>query len=179
MKTELMSKLEDRTPKQVLPVGWSLPVMIDCIPNNMTGASTAGFQTAAWALIQEAWINPTKDSRRALGMLCQAYWQPVYAFIRRNGYDRDQSQELSQAFFTLLLESNYLLYADRSRGSFRSFLLTALKQFLGNESERAQRLNRIGGGQDSLPIDLVEAERWYAPAAGEETSPESLYERRW
>src|SRR5688500_497207 len=95
-----MRKSKDRTPRQVIPVGRSLPMVIDCIPNHMSGAPTSGFHTTSWTLIQVAAL-PSADSRRALATLCQAYWQPVYAFIRRNGYDRDQSQDLTQGFFAL------------------------------------------------------------------------------
>jgi DNA-directed RNA polymerase specialized sigma24 family protein len=158
--------------------GRPLPVVIDCVPNIMSRAPTSGFHTTSWTLVQVAAVNPTADSRQALAKLCQTYWQPVYAFIRRNGYDRDQSQDLCQGFFALLLEKNYLLDADRSRGRFRSFLLTAVRHFLANEWDRTHRLKR-GGGQAAVSMDLVEAERWYAPAAVEEATPESLFERRW
>jgi RNA polymerase sigma-70 factor (ECF subfamily) len=144
----------------------------------MSGAATSGFHTTSWTLVRAAAAHPTADSRQALAALCQAYWHPVYAFIRRNGYDRDQSQDLSQEFFTLLLEKNYLLAADRNRGKFRSFLLTAVKHFLANEWDRAHALKR-GGDQTAVSIDLVEAEKWYAPAAVEKSTPESIFERRW
>jgi RNA polymerase sigma-70 factor (ECF subfamily) len=113
-----------------------------------------------------------------LAALCQTYWPPVYAFIRRNGYDQDQAQDLSQGFFALLLEKNYLGDADRRRGKFRSFLLKAVKHFLANEWDRSHALKR-GGGQLAVSIDLVAAERWCAPALVEGTTPESLFERRW
>ncbi len=161
-----------------MPFGRPLPVMIDCIPHNMSGAATSGFHTTSWTLVRAAAAHPTADSRQALAALCQAYWHPVYAFIRRNGYDRDQSQDLCQQFFALLLEKNYLLDANRDRGRFRSFLLTAVKHFLANEWDRAHALKR-GGGRTAVSIDFVEAERWYAPAAVEESTPESIFERRW
>jgi RNA polymerase sigma-70 factor (ECF subfamily) len=138
----------------------------------------SGFQTTSWTLVQAAAENPTADSRQALAALCQTYWPPVYAFIRRNGYDQDQAQDLSQGFFALLLEKNYLGDADRRRGKFRSFLLKAVKHFLANEWDRSHALKR-GGGQLAVSIDLVAAERWCAPALVEGTTPESLFERRW
>lgn len=139
---------------------------------------TSRFHTTSWTLVQSAAIHPRVDSTPALSALCGIYWQPVYAFIRRNGYDREQAQDLCQQFFAVLLEKNYLLDADQKRGRFRSFLLTAVKHFLANEWDRAHALKR-GGGQIPVPIDLVEAEEWYAPAAVEATTPESLFERRW
>jgi DNA-directed RNA polymerase specialized sigma24 family protein len=113
-----------------------------------------------------------------LAVLCQTYWNPVYAFIRRCGHTPDQAQDLTQGFFARLLEKQYLRDVDRQRGRFRSFLLAAVKHFLANERDRAQALKR-GGGHVPVSIDLLEAESWYKPAAVENTTPESLFERRW
>jgi RNA polymerase sigma-70 factor (ECF subfamily) len=113
-----------------------------------------------------------------LATLCQTYWRPVYAFIRRKGYDRDQTQDLTQGFFALLLEKNYLISADKKRGKFRSFLLTTVKHFLANEWEREHAKKR-GSGEPPISIDLIKAESWYVSAAMEETTPERLFERRW
>ena len=128
-----------RKARQIMPFGRPLPVMIDCVPHNMSGAASSGFYTTSWTLVRAAAAHPTADSRQALATLCQAYWHPVYAFIRRNGYDRDQSEDLSQEFFTLLLEKNYLLDANRDRGRFRSFLLTAV-----NTESQFPRLSLYG-----------------------------------
>ena len=102
----------------------------------------------------------------------------MYAFIRRNGYDLEQAQDLTQGFFMQLLEKRFLVDADQQRGKFRSFLLTAVKHFLANEWDREHALKR-GGGRAPLSIDAVEAERWYVPSVVAETTPESLFERRW
>jgi RNA polymerase sigma-70 factor (ECF subfamily) len=110
--------------------------------------------------------------------LCQIYWNPVYAFVRRKGHDPDQTQDLTQEFFARLIEKNYLEDADRRRGRFRSFLLTSVKHFLTNEWDRSRALKR-GGGQPLVSIDAVEAERWYAPSAAGNETPERLFERRW
>lgn len=173
-----MGKPSDDTAKQVIPVGQALPVVIDCVPKIVVDMPTLGFKTTRWTLINAAADNPTADSRQALATLCQTYWPPVYAFIRRNGYDQDQAQDLSQAFFALLLEKNYLGDADRRRGKFRSFLLTAVKHFLANEWDRSHAVKR-GGGQFPISIDSVAAETWCAPAVIEGTTPESVFERRW
>jgi RNA polymerase sigma-70 factor (ECF subfamily) len=139
---------------------------------------TSAFKTTRWTVVQAAAANPTADSRQALATLCQTYWRPVYAFIRRKGYDRDQAQDLTQGFFALLLEKNYLISADRQRGKFRSFLLTTVKHFLANEWEREHAKKR-GGAEPPISIDLIKAESWYVSAAVEETTPEKLFERRW
>jgi DNA-directed RNA polymerase specialized sigma24 family protein len=122
--------------------------------------------------------NPTADARHALAALCQTYWNPVYAFIRRRGHTPDQAQDLTQGFFALLLEKQFLRDVDQQRGRFRSFLLAAVKHFLANERDRAHASKR-GGGRLPISIDVLEAESWYAPAAVETTTPERLFERRW
>ena len=77
----------DREPRQALPIGRALPTVIDCVPKIMLKAATSGFQTTRWTLIKVAAASPTTDSRDALATLCQTYWHPVYAFIRRKGHD--------------------------------------------------------------------------------------------
>jgi DNA-directed RNA polymerase specialized sigma24 family protein len=152
--------------------------MLECDAISVPGISRFGFQTTAWSLVVAAAGNPTIDSRQALASLCQAYWNPVYAFIRRCGHTPDQSQDLTQGFFTRLLEKQFLQGVDRQRGRFRSFLLAAVKHFLANERDRAHAVKR-GGGRVPISIDVREAESWYAPAAVEATTPERLFERRW
>src|SRR5262249_21475711 len=105
-------------------------------------------------------------------------WHPIYAFIRRSGFDRDQAQDLTQGFFFELMEKNYLATARQERGRFRSFLLTAVKHFLSHKRERAQAQKR-GGGQVMISIDPVEAESWYSPDAVDQVTPEDVFERRW
>ena len=173
-----MPRRSDREPWQALPIGRALPTVIDCVPKIMLKAATSGFQTTRWTLIKVAGASPTTDSRDALATLCQTYWRPVYAFIRRKGHDPETSQDLTQGFFTLLVEKNYLLDADRQRGRFRSFLLIAVKHFLANEWDREHAQKR-GGGREPISIDTVEAESWYLPAMVEEATPESLFQRRW
>ena len=164
-------------PPQVIAFGVSLPVLLDCVPNMQTAGSDPRFHTTSWSLVLAA-VRPTSDSRQALADLCQTYWKPVYAFIRRYGYAPDQAQDLTQAFFAEFLEKNYVRSADRNRGRFRSFLLSAAKHFLSHQRDRAQALKR-GGGQTHLSIDTDAAEIWYAPAAVESLTPETLFERRW
>jgi RNA polymerase sigma-70 factor (ECF subfamily) len=138
----------------------------------------SNFHTTSWTLIRAAAKVSTARSQDALASLCQTYWHPVYAFIRRNGYDREQAEDLTQGFFALLLEKNYLLEANSERGKFRSFLLTAVKHFLANEWDRTHALKR-GGRQLLVSIDIVEAELWSASSVMETETPENLFERRW
>jgi DNA-directed RNA polymerase specialized sigma24 family protein len=144
----------------------------------MGGARASHFPTTSWSLVLAAAANPTPHSRGSLATLCRAYWQPIYAFVRRKGYDRDQAQDLTQAFFAVVLEKNYLGDADRERGRFRTFLVIALKHFLANEWDKEHALKR-GGGQIAVPIDPLGADAWYAPQAVEQQTPENLFERCW
>jgi DNA-directed RNA polymerase specialized sigma24 family protein len=144
----------------------------------MREVGRSNFPTTSWSLVLAAAVNPTADSRASLVTLCKVYWQPIYVFIRRNGYDRNEAEDLTQAFFVVMLEKNYLRDADRERGRFRTFILTAVKHFLANEWDKAHAFKR-GGGQIAVPIDPVETEAWYAPEAVEQRTPENLFERRW
>jgi len=138
----------------------------------------AEFRTTSWSLILAAASDPTTEAKQALATLCQTYWNPVYAFIRRRGQDPDKAQDLTQEFFARLIEKNYLEDADRQRGRFRSFLLTSVKHFLANEWDKERALKR-GGGQMPISIDATEAERWYVPAVIDDVTPETLFDRRW
>src|SRR6187399_2398378 len=90
------------------------------------------FQTTSWSLVLDAASN-SSEARDALAVLCQTYWKPVYAFVRRNGNDPDKAQDLTQEYFARLIEKNYLEDADRDRGRFRSFLLVSVRNFLANQ----------------------------------------------
>lgn len=114
----------------------------------------------------------------ALARLCSLYWYPVFAFVRRQGHSADEAQDLTQGFFTRLLEKRELGRADQNRGRFRSFLLTACRNFISNEKDRLRAIKR-GGGAAPIPIDLVEAEGRYERALASVESPERLYERQW
>lgn len=140
--------------------------------------SAARFATTRWSLVLAAGRRTSPQSGDALAALCAAYWYPLYAYIRRSGHTADLAQDLTQAFFTRLLEKNYLRAADRNRGKFRSFLLASLKHFLANERDRAAALKR-GGGRPLISIDLPAAERRYAHEPTHDLTPEKIFERRW
>jgi hypothetical protein len=87
---------EPRRWNRELAIGVPLPPLIDCVRQVRSLLATSRFHTTSWSLVAAA-AEPTESSRQALGTLCQAYWQPIYAFIRRNGYDRDQACDLPSA----------------------------------------------------------------------------------
>jgi RNA polymerase sigma-70 factor (ECF subfamily) len=111
--------------------------------------------------------------------LCQVYWPPLYAYVRRRGHPPADAQDLTQAFFCHFLTNNLIGVADQAKGKFRTFLLTSLSHFLHSEQVRAQAQKR-GGQQPRLSFDNLEAEEEYqAAAATREASPEKVFDRRW
>src|SRR2546430_9901540 len=145
---------------------------------NSPHASTHWFATTHWSVVLAARQQTSPEAGEALESLCRAYWYPLYAFIRRRGYDSHDAQDLTQGFFTRLLEKNYLAQADREKGRFRSFLLAALKHFLSDEQDRA-RAQKRGGGQALISLDEQTAEGRYRLEPADVMSAEKLFERRW
>jgi RNA polymerase sigma factor (sigma-70 family) len=118
-----------------------------------------------------------KEARSALVSLCENYWYPLYAYLRRRGYPADQAQDLTQGFFIRVLEGRYLDRADPEKGRFRSFLLTSLKFFVADEEDR-QRAYKRGGGA-VVPLELSSGEDRYQHEAAHDETPERIFERRW
>jgi RNA polymerase sigma-70 factor (ECF subfamily) len=118
------------------------------------------------------------EAKQALGQLCESYWYPLYAFIRRSGHNSEDARDLTQEFFARLLEKDFLADVDREKGKFRSFLLAACKHFLANERDRALAQKR-GGGRTVLSFDAEAAESRYRSEPQHTLTPERLFERRW
>jgi RNA polymerase sigma-70 factor (ECF subfamily) len=118
------------------------------------------------------------QAAEAMQQLCEAYWYPLYAYVRRRGSNAHDAQDLTQEFFALLLQRNDLARMKRENGRFRSFLLASLQHFLVNEWKKANRLKR-GGGKTILSIDQTVGEHRYAAEPAHDLSPDKLFERRW
>jgi RNA polymerase sigma-70 factor (ECF subfamily) len=136
------------------------------------------FVTTHWSIVLDAKNKDSPDSAAALEKLCQTYWYPLYAHVRRLGHPPPDAEDLAQEFFARLLQKGYLEAADQAKGRFRTFLLVALDRFLANEWDRAQAQKR-GGGCAVVPLDTALAERLYAEQSVPELSLEREYERRW
>ena len=136
------------------------------------------FRSTRWSLVQAAGRSRTPGARRALGELCEAYWPPLYAFVRRRGHDEHDARDLTQAFFERLLEKEDLRAADPERGRFRAFLLTSLRHFLANQWD-AQQAKKRGGGRTSLSLDFELVERGLAPSLTDHRTPEAEFDRAW
>lgn len=135
------------------------------------------FVTTHWSVVVAGGDPNSPRSASALEELCQAYWYPLYAYIRRRGHAVEEAQDLTQAFFARLIEKDWLAEADANKGRFRTFLLTALNHFLAKEWRRSQAAKR-GGGRALISLD-DSAEIRYSQEAVCDQTPEKIYERRW
>ncbi|HET6408321.1 MAG TPA: sigma-70 family RNA polymerase sigma factor [Chthoniobacteraceae bacterium] len=134
------------------------------------------FGETRWSLVLAA--QSGDEAQLALAELCELYWYPLYAFVRRSGYSREEAEDLTQEYFARLLEKNWLANVDRAKGRFRAFLLATLKHFLANEWRRAQTEKR-GGKLELVSLDINQAEERYHREPADSLSPDLLFERRW
>ena len=142
-----------------------------------TLAGPSDFPTTRWTLVVAAGDPQRKEARSALVSLCEGYWYPLYAYIRRRGYPADQAQDLTQDFFIRVLEGRYLDRADPEKGRFRSFILTSLKFFVADEGDR-HRAHKRGGGT-VLSLEFSSGEERYQREPAHDETPERIFERRW
>ena len=136
------------------------------------------FSTTRWSIIVEAGKSTDGPAHRAMEELCQTYWYPLYAHVRRRGYAKEDAEDLTQSFFARLLEKNFPDGLSPERGRFRSFLLVAMKHFLANEWDKSQAAKR-GGGALHLSLDWQDAESRYRIEPADQLSPDKLYDRAW
>src|ERR1700749_351015 len=135
------------------------------------------FPTTRWTLVVAAGDPHRKEARSALVSLCENYWYPLYAYLRRRGYRAEHAQDLTQEFFIRVLEGRYLDRADPEKGRFRSFILTSLKFFVADEEDR-QRARKRGGGM-VIPLEFSSGEERYQRDPALVYLPERIFERRW
>jgi len=130
------------------------------------------FQTTRWNLVRSA------SDRHSLDELITLYWKPLYFYVRQHGYDNETAKDIVQGFLTGLLERRAILKADPARGRFRTFLLSALSNYLKDWSKAGGRRKR-GGGQATLSLDFARGEREYSLNGHQGESPELLLNRAW
>jgi DNA-directed RNA polymerase specialized sigma24 family protein len=137
------------------------------------------FPTTHWSLVLHAGNGSESQARAALETLCRQYWYPLYKFVRRSGRPHHEAEDCTQAFLARLLAMDGVARARPERGRFRSFLLSALRNFLTNEWQRAGAEKR-GGGQPTFPLDFSTAGKRFAHEpidAG--LTPEQAFDRAW
>jgi RNA polymerase sigma factor (sigma-70 family) len=147
-------------------------------PAPSTGQNGRVFATTRWTVVLQAGGPTSEGSAAALEQLCRTYWYPLYSFARRSGVPAHDAEDLTQSFFAFLLERDAISRADRERGRFRSFLLTAFKNYQSNERARHSAAKR-GGGHNIVSLDEMQAESRYQLEPQAELTPEKLYDQKW
>lgn len=143
-------------------------------------AGEALFQSTHWSLVLTACDSQMPGSKSALAQLCQIYWYPLYAHVRRRGYDPSSAQDLTQGFFQHLLEHKSLRHVDSRKGKFRSFLLGSLQKYLATEHRRNCTIKR-GGLRSFVSLDAKTAESRYQlePIDDSGLTAEQSFDARW
>ena len=143
------------------------------------GNAAAGFHTTHWSIVLACGGEAdTQQARDALAQLFKSYWYPLYAYVRRRGYNEHDAEDLVQAFCVHLQEKHALAKADPLRGKFRTFLLSSLQNFLANEHVRANAQKR-GGGENFVFIDAETAHERYRAEPTHASTPDAIFEKRW
>jgi RNA polymerase sigma-70 factor (ECF subfamily) len=142
------------------------------------GPSPGHFPTTHWSRVAAAGDPFAPEARDALATLCNAYWYPLYAYIRRQGHTPEQAQDFTQDFFAYLLERDLFAKADPVRGRFRSFLRGVCAHYLADQRDR-QRAQKRGGGRVVLSIDATDAESRYTREPAHELTAERIFDRSW
>ena len=122
--------------------------------------------------------SDTPRARHALERLCQTYWYPLYAYVRRRGYSAHDAEDLTQGFFACLLERQSLGTADPNKGRFRSFMLGAMNYFLATEWAKMQTQKR-GGGREIVSLDLARAEQRLDLESAGNPTPDRVFDEEW
>ncbi len=145
--------------------------------NESSGRIEPTFETTHWSLIVGAGQAETRQ--RSLTVLCERYWMPLYAFLRRKGHASHDAQDLTQAFFTALLEKEDAIDgADQTQGRFRAYMLGSLKHFVSNQRTKRKAQKR-GGDRLHMSLNYDAAEAWYQIEPVDTQTPEAIFRRRW
>jgi RNA polymerase sigma factor (sigma-70 family) len=137
----------------------------------------AAFVTTQWSVVLLAQgQSPAADE--ALEKLCRTYWWPLYGFVRRNGHNPEEAQDLTQGFFELLLERHDLNAVRREKGRLRSYLLVSLKNFMAKARRREFAIKR-GEGRALVPLEELLARERVGAEPSDSLTADRIFERRW
>ena len=144
----------------------------------MTGQQGGvAFTTTHWSVVLQAQAE-SPAAQAALEKLCRTYWGPIYAFVRRQGIGISDAEDLTQGFFTQLLERRDLTAVRREKGRLRSYMLAALKHFMTDDRRRAMAIKR-GKGERPIPLEDLGAGEWTDMEPSDLLTADRIYERRW
>ena len=146
-------------------------------PASETAKPRDYFATTQWTRVLNAGRSDSTSACNALAQLCQTYWYPLYAYVRRRGYSPEDAEDLTQGFFTRLLELNSLTEVRREKGKFRSFLLASLNHYLSDQWDHERAQKRGKGRVISLEANRAEERLSREPV--DALTPEKLFERQW
>jgi DNA-directed RNA polymerase specialized sigma24 family protein len=138
----------------------------------------ASFGTTHWSIVAQSALTDVPEAQSAIAKLCEAYWPPIYSFIRRRGYSPADAQDLTQSFLAFFLRTKAYARTDRLHGKFRSFLLASVKHFLSDHWDRERAVKR-GGGYQFVSLNQETAEAFYDAASASDSTAEHLFELRW
>jgi RNA polymerase sigma factor (sigma-70 family) len=141
-------------------------------------AIASAFATTRWSVVLAAGDRDGPAGRQALETLCGTYWWPLYAYVRRCGHGPQDAEDLTQGFLVKLIEKDLFLAADRKRGRFRSFLLTAMKNFMADHKRWARRRKR-GGSVRVIPLDVEMIETKYQIEPRDDWTADKVFEYQW
>jgi RNA polymerase sigma-70 factor (ECF subfamily) len=136
------------------------------------------FATTHWSVVLAAREASTPEGAAALEKLCRTYWYPLYAYLRRRGFQEHDAQDLTQGFFAQLLNRQSFHNVTKDKGRLRSFLLTSINYFVGDQRDKATAQKR-GGGCQVLSFDAQEAESRYQLEPVDARTPETIFAQRW
>lgn len=136
------------------------------------------FATTNWSVVLTAGKRDCPEAEEALSALCHTYWYPLFSFARRQGHPAAHAEDLTQGFFEMLLQKEFLKAVDQDHGRFRAFLLGAFKHFIANQ-QRAARTRKRGGNHGFLSIDFSQADLRYTSEPSHQDTPERLFEHQW
>lgn len=136
------------------------------------------FDSTAWSVIVATQSTDSAAARAGLQSICSRYWRPLYSYIRRQGYDPPEAEDLTQSFFEHLLTCELLRQVHPERGRFRTFLLACLNHFLLNDRDRKRAAKR-GGGIAPIPLDFVLAEQQHNRLEAAGIDPQIAFDRQW
>jgi RNA polymerase sigma-70 factor (ECF subfamily) len=173
-----VSQKDDGDPAEITNAHLGDDSYSSMLPGESLEARRRAFRTTHWSLVLAGGDTQSPHAKEALEKLCRTYWYPLYAYVRRKGYQPHDAHDLTQEFFARLLARNYLSVADRNRGKFRSFLLGSLEHFLAREWTKGHAQKR-GGGHAVLSLDGADAENRYLLEPSHELTPDKIFDRRW